>query len=369
MGSLKKILVLALVAAFVFQCSTLEVSAATAQTDSFVFENVIHFNITSDPMEGSDFVETFPQKMYLKNKEIDNPLRRSPNALPTLYADIPNHFQQYYSDILYGNGTVESCGSSITALSMVASYVTGYTYFPDELANWFAAKAENDASRISYAATALQLSYVGSNNWQTVIMRLQKGCPILVQLNGPSMFSDGTHFLVLKGLTEDGKILLNDPNEDNLDKEELAEKYEEGFDELDLSNKFLYAWIFDKSEEPVYVARYMPKAANTGAGRYASLQLTPAEKQLLARIVCVNAYGECEEGQQMMVEVILNRLLSDGYPNELKEMIRGENALCDITHLNEAEPILAHYQAVEKALYGPYLLETNVTDFSFTCHK
>jgi len=190
-----------------------------------------------------------------------------------------------------------------------------------------------------------------------------------MQTKDTSIFSDSTHFIVLKGIAQDGKILVNDPNEDNLLKEELEKKYETGFDDEDIAGSFLRAWVFDKNDVPENIARYTTKPADEGNGRYESLELTPAEKQLLARIVYVNAYGECEEGQQMMAEVILNRLLSEDFPDELKEMVRGEDALCDIAHINEAEPILAHYQAVERAMYGPYLLEKDVTEFSYICHK
>ena len=52
-----------------------------------------------------------------------------------------------------------------------------------------------------------------------------------------------------------------------------------------------------------------------------------------------------------------------------KEIIFGEEPLCDVEQLNEAELTQAYYLAVERALHGPYKLTTQVTDFSYTCHK
>ena len=81
------------------------------------------------------------------------------------------------------------------------------------------------------------------------------------------------------------------------------------------------------------------------------------------------AQQQCAEGQQAMVEVILNRRLSGKFPETLKEMIYGEKGLSTEERLNEAKLSQWAYLAVERAIYGPYILEKNVTEFSYSCHK
>jgi len=198
--------------------------------------------------------------------------------------------------------------------------------------------------------------------------QLQAGKCAVIQADEASLFSDSRHFVVLKGITADGKILVNDPSADNLVKEGLKEKYTAGFEETDISTGFCRAWIYDKNAVPADIARYtsVPEAGETD--RYGTLELTPAEKQLLSRVVCVKAKGECEEGQQMLIEVILNRLLSDNYPDALKEIVYGEDGICVAGELNGAELTQIHYSMVERALRGPHLLEEDVTDFSYECH-
>lgn len=372
MSSLKKITAFVLAAVVVSQLTVFRASAVSALTGYSGDRNNVRIDITSGSAEGSDFAETFPGELYLRESTLENPLKQAENPIPAQYADIPSYFQLSYSNILYGDGTVETSGSSIVALAMVATYLTGYSYYPDDLSRWFAGKADNDIARLNYAAKALQLPFEVSQQWggeEGTFSALKAGKLIVVQTDSKSVFGADSHFVVLKGMTEKGKILVNDPCISNLVDNDLKEKYTTGFEETDISTGFRYAWIFDKSEVSDDIVCYTDAPASEGKSRYASLKLTPAEKQLLARAVYANAYGECEEGQQMMAEVILNRMLSDEYPDDLKDIIYGEDGLCDASLLNEAELTQTHYLVVERALFGPYQLKESVTDFSYVCHK
>ena len=83
----------------------------------------------------------------------------------------------------------------------------------------------------------------------------------------------------------------------------------------------------------------------------------------------MEAGSEPFEGQQAIAEVILNRLLSEEYPDALKEIVYGEEGLCKAEELNAAELTQLHYSVVERVLQGQYLLEEYVTDFWYECHK
>ena len=50
------------------------------------------------------------------------------------YDAVPNFYETDYPDIRYGIGSFAENGSGITSVAMVASYLTGYEYRPDQLA-------------------------------------------------------------------------------------------------------------------------------------------------------------------------------------------------------------------------------------------
>ena len=111
------------------------------------------------------------------------------------------------------------------------------------------------------------------------------------------------------------------------------------------------------------IQRPVVSSGDTAAGRYVTLELTYAEQQLLARVVCVLGEDECLECQQALIEALLNRLLSEEFPNELKELVYGKDGLCAVDLLNAAEVTETEYAVVTRAICGPYLLNEGVTDF------
>lgn len=86
--------------------------------------------------------------------------------------------------------------------------------------------------------------------------------------------------------------------------------------------------------------------------------------RLLASVIWVEARGESEEGQQAVAEVILNRLVSESFPNTLKGVLYAEDQFLSINFLGDAEPYQAQYEAIERAIYGPYILPEDVVHFA-----
>lgn len=389
MNGLKRLSAMILAVAVAFQLLAPHVFAVTVSwSDYSTSRRTVLINIATDSNDTSDFVRTFPKNLAFSEVFVQydplepvlgQTLEQTGNSSYQEDGVVPAYLQSDYPEALYGEGTVATDGSSITALAMMATYLTGYEYLPDEMARWFAGKADDDASRLVYASEALGLSFAASQNLETAYEQLQAGKYCIIQLDHTSIFADSQsaelqdsdfrHFVVLCGITEDGKILVNDPMAGEYLSEELKECLVSGFTESDISIGFQYALIYDKDEVPADLAQYTEIPADSGESRYASLGLTVSEKQLLARVVCLNAGRECEEGQQAIIEVLLNRMLSDDFPDELKKIVYGENALCEISLLNEAEPERIHYLAVERAMYGPYILTEDVTEFAYVCHR
>ena len=370
MKALKRWAALMLTAVALTGCFGLCVSAANAGLVTFSgSDETVLIRVFSGEGDNSDFVESYPKKLTLVEPDTDPPVEEPAVYIRWAYGDVPNFYGISYSDVLYGAGTVDTHGSGIVALAMTASYLTGYEYLPDELARCFAGKANEDVARITYGIKALGLPYEVSQKWEDTFAALQEGKLVILQMDATSLFTDNQHFIVLKGMTEDGKILINDPEAAHYLNEELEERFLTGFPVEDISTGARYAWIFDRDEVPADLARFEETVERTAKHRYTSLNLTPAQIQLLVRLVEAEYGYECAEGQQAAVEVILNRLLSGKYPETLKQMIYGDAGLTTAEKLNKAELTRWAYLAVERAIYGPYLLEKTVTEFSYECHE
>ena len=120
---------------------------------------------------------------------------------------MPLYDQTDYGNVPYSKGTIATSGCGITCLAMIASYYTGQEWTPDkcaELVNQSGTLPKDNFDRILIAANQLGLNYqVQTTN--ELMPALQEGKTAIV------LVKDSSHFVVLKGLTEDGKVLVNDP--------------------------------------------------------------------------------------------------------------------------------------------------------------
>ena len=124
------------------------------------------------------------------------------------FTDMPLLDQKDYPHIKYSQGTVASSGCGITAVCMVASYFTGKLYTPDDLAAMANKNGTSNVERMTWAADYVGLKWYCNENTSTDDLKrmLKEGKTVICLVNG------STHFVVCKGITEDEKILVNDPN-------------------------------------------------------------------------------------------------------------------------------------------------------------
>ena len=137
-----------------------------------------------------------------------------PNA-PRGHNGVPLYFQTDYPDQMYGMGTMASNGCSATSLAMVATYLTGHTYTPDELGRYFGGAAENNIKRLELGSETLRLPYKKSYNWHETYAALKQGKIVIALMRSESIFTDSQHFIILTGFNEEGKIMVNDSYEPN----------------------------------------------------------------------------------------------------------------------------------------------------------
>lgn len=281
---------------------------------------------------------------------------------------VPLYYQDDYPDTLYGDGTVKNNGCSVTSLAMVANAITGYDYEVDELADYFGGVAINNIKRLEKGSKALGLNFHKTKNWNEAWKALQDGEIVIVLLSGINRncpFTTGQHFVVLTGLNEQGKIMVNDPNRDNYDKWNLKNGFETGFDPGDIICGYDGAWVYERYMEEI-PERYREERLNKTEENknYPDITLTEAERELLARVIWVEARGECEEGQQAIAEVVFNRLTSDRFSDSLNGVIYGPGQFESVPYLEDAEPGQAQYDAIDHAMYGDLVLEKNVFYFA-----
>lgn len=286
--------------------------------------------------------------------------------IPAHSIAIPQFYQTDYPEVLYSNGTIATDGCSITCLAMVATYMTEYPYLPDELAGYFGGYMEGvvtNLERLEAASDVLQLPWRRAGNFHDAMKALKEGKVVIAMMNGKSIFTNSQHFIVLAGMTEDGKILIHDPYQPNYEVWNLKNAFLYGFEEKDLSGGFSGAWIYDKSAMPQEPFIYTEEKVEVEC-RYPQVTLTQQERDLLARMVWVEARGETAEGQQAVAEVVLNRLVAEGYSDNLRDIIYSNNQFRSTQWLDEAEPTQTQYDAVDAALNGPYILPVDVVHFA-----
>ena len=272
----------------------------------------------------------------------------------------PDYTLEEYGSVMYASGTILDNGCSVVCMASLATYMTGHQYYPDELASYFGGKCDNNVERLEYMSDMLELPYYKAENYRYVLDALRDGKVVIQLMNSKSLFTNSQHFILIKGYNENGLLDVLDPSEKNREGWYLMDKFENGFTEDELCWGYDGAWIYDPDQMPDDPFIYEPPVRAYVEPRYDGLVLTEEETNLLAKLIYVEARGECEDGQQAIAEVVLNRYTSGLFGKSLTAMIQDEDAFVPRKLLNAAKPSQAQYEAIDRALYGPYVLPKEV---------
>ena len=317
---------------------------------------------TAEPTEPTETTEaTEPEATEAEDS--DSPQSSASPAKVKTVNGFPLYNQLDYPNKRFGSGTVATSGCGITSLAMVATYLTGHTFLPDELAGYFGGYGENNVQRLEYGAKQMQLPIRKADNIRQIFSAMKEGNIAILLMNHLSIFTESQHFIVLNGMTKDGKYLVADSYAPNYEKWDLKRGFEEGFEEKDLLLGYNGGWIFDVSampEEPFIYTEEKPDCEP----RYPDVELTWDEQQLMAKIIWLEARGESKEGQQAIAEIILNRLVSGKFGDSIHDVIYGEGQFRTTPFLKDADAWQAQYDAIDDALTGPNILPMNVYYFA-----
>ena len=134
---------------------------------------------------------------------------------------IPILYQTDYPEIICTirgiDRSVETSGCGATCISMVIAYLTGnntqnpHSIFVDAYETGRYTGEGFTHGMISHYAEkyGVRGEWIGKDG-DAIVAALQKGMPVIAHM-GPGIFTDNGHYVVLRGVTEDGDILLNDP--------------------------------------------------------------------------------------------------------------------------------------------------------------
>jgi hypothetical protein len=172
---------------------------------------------------------------------------------------VPLFNQRDYKDPYGDYGTISSHGCGIASLAMVYSYMTDEIHLPDELAKQFGDYNTKHGSLWTLfqdSAEELGIPFVKSDasngewySWKKIKEALSNGQPVIC-LQREGIFTGGGHYIVLTGITEDGKILVNDPNGKNWTKNKtLAKGFDNGFKPSQIKESAVAYWIYGEKEQ------------------------------------------------------------------------------------------------------------------------
>lgn len=280
---------------------------------------------------------------------------------------VPLYFQTDYPYVPFSNGTIATSGCSITCLAMIASYMNDQEYTPPQMAYHFGSHGTSNIERLEYGIAQMHFSYERTENVQEVLKALRSGKVAIALMNSQSIFTNTQHFIVLAGMNEAGKFVVNDPIEDHYNSPEpyIRNAYENGMEDYQIMRGFSGAWIFDKKDMCEESFKFDASFPEQQQSRYDGYALTEDDVYTLACFVWAEAGEEPPEVQQAVAEVVLNRLIAGDYPNTVQGVIRQTEFYRAVNRMSQwDEESNDPYLAVDGAMYGPYVLPEEICFYS-----
>ncbi len=158
------------------------------------------------------------QQLYYDESEVGNyeDVIFSGNEVDVVYF---NQLDERWKNKPYGTDNIGGYGCGPTSMAIVVSTLTDTYMDPVDMCNWsydhgyWASKSGSYHSLIPNCAKSFGLTCTGNlyNDPQKIINELESG-KLVVALMGKGHFTSSGHFIVLRGVTDDGKILVADPS-------------------------------------------------------------------------------------------------------------------------------------------------------------
>lgn len=179
--------------------------------DELIFAEEFHNEYSFDQLIEDD------NENYIYSSEFDfTSYDFEDNSIDIVYF---NQADSRWKNRPYGKtGTIGKSGCGPTSLAMVVSTLTNKTFNPVQMSNWaykngyYAEGVGSYHSLIPNGAKhfGLLVEGTGASNPDKIVRALSKG-QLVIAIMGKGHFTSSGHFIVLRGITEEGKILVADP--------------------------------------------------------------------------------------------------------------------------------------------------------------
>ena len=194
----------------------------------------------------------WPYSRYGDKEYVDHVLRyyiisSTGGTYPANGMQIPHYLQTDYGNIPYGGGSIATSGCGPTSFAMIASYLTGKTITPVDAVSWCGNSYYKPGVGTYWSYFAAAASHFGcgsvtqTNDPNRVLKALSEGHPV-ISSQSAGLFTRGGHFIVLRGVTASGKVLVNDPN-DSASKNYINREFDMMSEIHATASAY---WIFDK---------------------------------------------------------------------------------------------------------------------------
>lgn len=133
---------------------------------------------------------------------------------------VVQYYQNDYSNVSYGSGSIASCGCGPTSLAMVASTLLKKQVTPKDAVSWCGNKYYVSGQGTSWSYFNAASDHFGIsrpknvNSINEVVNALKSG-KLVISSQNRGLFTNNGHFIVLSGISSDGKISVKDPNKNN----------------------------------------------------------------------------------------------------------------------------------------------------------
>lgn len=190
--------------------------------------------------------------IYGDKEYVDHVLRyyqitNTGGTYPANGMQIPHYLQTDYGNIPYGGDSIASSGCGPTSFAMIASYLTGNTITPPDAVAWCGNSYYMPGVGTYWSYFQAAASHFGcgsvtqTSDANAVLQALSEGHPVISSQRA-GLFTSGGHFIVLRGITANGKVLVNDPNDSDA-KNYINREFDMMSEIHVTANAY---WIFDK---------------------------------------------------------------------------------------------------------------------------
>ena len=170
---------------------------------------------------------TLPETVEYQGKGVFEIDKRFEGTVMSIVPLFQFHYNKIICVIRGEEKSVKTSGCGATCVAMIIRYIKGnYNETPETIFEWMYKMGFYKGSGLSHQALSAYLSKNSiSSRWTgsttDVINNLKAGKPVIAHM-GPGLFADNGHYILLRGIDENGKILINDPNSRSLTEQSFS---------------------------------------------------------------------------------------------------------------------------------------------------